>query len=318
MGDGDAERFLEMLAGERGSAANTVAAYRRDLDRLRRHLAGAPLRDADGAALAGFMAADARAGAAPRTAARRLSCFRQFFRFLLTEAVRPDDPTALLDPPKRGLDLPRTLTEAEVATLLDAARALPGARGQVAHAAIALLYATGLRVSELLALERAAFRAGEAETGGARVLLVRGKGGRERIVPLTDEARIAATTLAASPPPGRRFLFGGRDRDRALTRQGFDAVLADAARAAGLAPNRLSPHVLRHSVASHLLARGLDLRHIQALLGHADIATTAIYTHLDAGRLGTLLGRHHPLAASPATAPTAVPGAPPSGADETC
>ena len=304
----DVELFLEMLTAERGAAPRTIAAYRADLADLGRHLGAASFDAATADAMAGYMGALGRAGVAPRTAARRLSCFRQFFRFLLAEGRRRDDPTGALDAPKRGRDLPGVLSEREVATLIEGAATLPAARARVAVAAIALLYATGLRVSELLALEA------DAVLRADGVILVRGKGGRERIVPLSAEAVDAARTLARANRPGTRFLFGGRGEGRALTRQGLDLVLADAARAAGLAPGRLTPHVLRHSVASHMLARGADLRHLQVLLGHADIATTQIYTHVEAERLRSLVETHHPLASG--TAPDA--GAPRPSGPETC
>ncbi len=318
----DADAFLEMLGAERGASRHTVAAYRADLERLARHLAPTPIRDATASDLAGFAAAAGRAGEAPRTVARRLSCYRQFFRFLLADGIRADDPTGELEAPKRGRDLPRVLSEDEVALLLASASLLPAPRGLVARAAIALLYSTGLRVSELLSLERGPLLA------RPRAVLVRGKGGRERLVPLSAEALDAAAALAAAPPAGAgtvkdksmgggmggRHLFLGRDGRRPLTRQGLDLVLADAARGAGLAPGRLTPHVLRHSVATHMLARGADLRHLQVLLGHADITTTQIYTHVEAERLRSVVERHHPMNAP------ALPDAPadPSDGAETC
>jgi len=167
---------------------------------------------------------------------------------------------------------------------------MPGRRGGVARAALEILYATGLRVSELLALPRGAL------AGDASVLLIRGKGGRERIVPLSDAAKQAAAALVAAEGKGSRFLFPGRDSRRALTRQAFFLLLKRVALEAGLDPARISPHVLRHSFASHLLAHGADLRSLQLLLGHADIATTQIYTHVLAERLQRLVEAHHPLA----------------------
>ena len=305
-----AERFLEMLTAERGAAARTIAGYGADLAALGRHLGQTTFEAATADDLAAYMGSLGRDGVAPRTAARRLSCFRQFFRFLLAEGTRHDDPTDALDAPGRMTDLPNVLSEHEVATLIDAAGTLPGPRARVAVAAIALLYATGLRVSELLALES------EAVLRAEGAILVRGKGGRERIVPLSAEAVGAARALAR---PGARFLFGGRGAGRALTRQGLDLVLADAARAAGLAPGRLTPHVLRHSVASHMLARGADLRHLQVLLGHADIATTQIYTHVEAERLRRLVETHHPLASGPASEAAAAPSSVhPLSRSETC
>ena len=228
-------------------------------------------------------------GLSARTAARRLSALRQFHRFLLREEVRRDDPTALLDTPRLPAALPKYLSESEVDALLAAAVERPGRPGLVARAALEILYATGLRVSELLGLPRAAL------AGDAALLLVRGKGGRERLVPLSDAAKQAAAALAAESATSR-WLFPGRDPRQPLTRQAFFVLLKQVALAAGLDPARVSPHVLRHSFASHLLARGADLRSLQMLLGHADIATTQIYTHVLAERLQRLVEAHHPLA----------------------
>jgi integrase/recombinase XerD len=235
------------------------------------------------------------AGLAPRSAARRLSCLRQFYRFLVREAVRADDPTFRLEAPRQGRALPKFLSEAEVEALLTAASGLPGNRGLLARAAFELLYATGLRVSELLSLPRGA-------SLGAPLISVRGKGGKERLVPLSTAAREAARALIAATPPGR-YLFAGRDPRFPLTRQGFDRVVLDTAMLAGIDPARVSPHVLRHSFASHMLARGADLRSLQMLLGHADIATTQIYTHVLHDRLAQLVQACHPLASAGPEAP---------------
>jgi integrase/recombinase XerD len=289
------EAFLEMLAAERGAARNTIAAYTADLTDFTAHAAarGAGPGSADATILQDYMAGLHRAGLSARTAARRLSALRQFHRFLLREGVRADDPTALLDAPRLQPALPKYLSEAEVDQLLEAAGRHPGRTGAVARAALEILYATGLRVSELLGLPRRAL------SGDAAVLLVRGKGGKERIVPLSDAARDAAAALAATMKGGAkesRYLFPGRDPRMPMTRQGFALLLKQVALEAGLDPARVSPHVLRHSFASHLLARGADLRSLQLLLGHADIATTQIYTHVLAERLQRLVEAHHPLA----------------------
>ncbi len=285
------EAFLEMLAAERGAARNTLAAYQADLEDFAAFATarGVALAACDAALLQAYMAGLTRAGLAARTAARRLSALRQFHRFLLREGVRADEPTALLDAPRLPKALPKYLSEGEVDALLAASAALLGRRGVVARAALEILYATGLRVSELLTLPRRAL------AGDAAVLLVRGKGGKERIVPLSDAARQAAAALAALDDKSA-FLFAGRDKRLPLTRQAFFLLLKDVALAAGLDPARVSPHVLRHSFASHLLARGADLRSLQLLLGHADIATTQIYTHVLAERLQRLVEAHHPLA----------------------
>jgi integrase/recombinase XerD len=281
-----------MLAAERGAARNTLLAYAGDLDDFARHAAaqGRAPAGCDAALLQSYMAGLRRAGHSARTAARRLSSLRQFHRFLLREGVRADDPTSLLDAPRLPSTLPKYLSEQEVDALLAAAACLPGRRGATARAAVEILYATGLRVSELLALPRRAL------AGDAAVLLVRGKGGRERIVPLSDAARQAAAALIGRDGAAGRHLFPGRDRRRPLSRQAFFLLLRHVALQAGLDPARISPHVLRHSFASHMLARGADLRSLQLLLGHADIATTQIYTHVLAERLQRLVEAHHPLA----------------------
>jgi integrase/recombinase XerD len=286
------EAFLEMLVAERGAARNTRLAYEADLTDFANFAAGrgvAPAK-ADSAVLQSYMASLTRAGLAARTAARRLSALRQFHRFLLREGVRTDDPTALLDAPKLPHALPKYLTEQEVEALLAAAATRPGIHGLAAVAALEILYATGLRISELLGLPRRAL------AGDAAVLMIRGKGGKDRIVPLSDTAKEAAAALVAQQDSNTRWLFPGRDARHALTRQAFGQMLKLVALAAGLDPARVSPHVLRHSFASHLLAHGADLRSLQLLLGHADIATTQIYTHVLAERLQRLVEAHHPLA----------------------
>ncbi len=289
--DRHVEAFLEMLAAERGAARNTLLAYGRDLAHFQVFASaqGQAVAAADRHTLAAYMQSLAAEGLGARSAARHLSCLRQFHRFLARGGVRPDDPTDLLDAPRLPHTLPRLLSEPEVAALLAAAPTLPGLRGAVAAAALEVLYSTGLRISELLALPRAAL----AATGD--ILFVRGKGGRERIVPIADAARAACAALAAAAPASR-WLFPGRDPRRALTRQGFDLVLRDVCLQAGIDPARVSPHVLRHAFASHMLAHGADLRSLQLLLGHADIATTQIYTHVLATRLQALVEAHHPLA----------------------
>jgi integrase/recombinase XerD len=290
--DRHVEAFLEMLIAERGAARNTLLAYQADLDDFASFAAvrDHPPAGCDAALLQGYMANLQRAGLSARTASRRLSALRQFHRFLLREGLRDDDPTTLLDAPRLPRTLPKYLSEQEVEALLDAAKRMPGQRGALARAALEILYATGLRVSELLALPRSAL------AGDAAVLLIRGKGGRERIVPLSDKAKHAAAELVAQQDNSVRHLFPGRDPRRALTRQAFFLLLRQVALEAGLDPARVSPHVLRHSFASHLLAHGADLRSLQMLLGHADIATTQIYTHVLAERLQRLVEAHHPLA----------------------
>lgn len=280
------EAFLEMQAAERGAARNTVLAYAADLESLRAYAetAGAAPEAADSALLGAF-SRSLHGVVSARTAARRLSAVRGFYRFLAREGVRTDDPSLLLDTPQVRPALPKYLAEAEVDALLGASESSP-----VAKAALEMLYSTGLRVSELLGVRRQMLAA-DADT-----LIVRGKGGKERMVLLSRPAREAAALLiAATPGP---WLFAGRDPRRAMTRQNLALILKHAALEAGLDPARVSPHVLRHSFASHMLARGADLRSLQMLLGHADIATTQIYTHVLAERLQELVQLHHPLAHS--------------------
>lgn len=286
------ESFLEMMSAERGAATNTLQSYERDLEDARSFLNERGVRLAEAAPddLRAYLGHLARQGFAASSQARRLSALRQFHKFLLREGIRADDPTMLLDTPRLPRTLPKYLTEQEVDALLGAAGRRAGRPGAVARAALEILYATGMRVSELLSLPLAAL------SGDAAVLLIKGKGGKERIVPLSDAAREAAAALAGLSRPGERYLFAGRAPGQALTRQAFFLLLKQVALEAGLDPARVSPHVLRHSFASHLLARGADLRSLQMLLGHADISTTQIYTHVEAERLRRLVEAHHPLA----------------------
>jgi integrase/recombinase XerD len=290
------DAFLEMLAAERGASLNTLEAYGRDLDDYESFLArgGAGPESADAEALRRYMGRMARAGLAPRTVQRRLSALRQFHRFLAAEGVRPDDPTQLIDGPKQGRPLPKILSEAEVDLLLAAAHAKQGLAGLRLAAMLELIYATGLRVSELVALPlSAALRARE-------VLAVRGKGGKERLVPLGEPAReavqrwIEARSACLAKSESSPWLFPSRGRH--LTRHRFAQELKALAVAEGIERQAVSPHVLRHAFASHLLAHGADLRSVQEMLGHADIATTQIYTHVLPERLARLVREHHPLA----------------------
>ncbi len=283
-----------MMAAERGRARNTLLAYARDLQDYAGFVAarGLGLAEASAATIDAYMASLAGT-LSPRSQARRLSALRQFHRFLLRDGEASDDPTSLTEAPRPGRGLPKLLSEAEVTALIEAAGARPGLAGLTLRAALEVLYATGLRVSELLALPRDAL-------GGARaMLLVRGKGGKERLVPLSAAARDATAAMLAARDeaglPPSRYLLPGRDPRRALTRQAFFLALKRAALEAGLAPERVSPHVLRHSFASHMLARGADLRSLQMLLGHSNISTTEIYTHVQADRLRDAVAAHHPL-----------------------
>ena len=298
------ETFLEMLAVERGATANTIDSYRRDLQLFAAFAGrgGVAVEAADGDLLRAFLAAEAAAGRSPRTTARRLSALRQFFRFLYGEDVRTDDPSAGIDPPRRGRPLPKYLSEAEVKRLFDATATTTGAEALRFAALLEILYAAGLRVSELVGLPLSAIA---ADGSGLRV---RGKGGRERLVPLTEPAQAAIAaylpvreTFVPAAVKRRRmgtspWLFPSRANGGHLTRVRFGQLLKQAATAAGLDPDRVSPHVLRHSFASHLVAHGADLRSVQQMLGHADIATTQIYTHILDDQLKRLVETAHPLA----------------------
>jgi integrase/recombinase XerD len=293
--------FLEMLAAERGAARLTIAAYRNDLATLEGFLAcrAQALETADAASLHAYLGEAGSRQLAPRTLARRLSAMRQFYHFLLGEGARPDDPTAQLDAPRLGRPLPKILAEEEVERLIASAAAWPGEEGARLRCLLEILYAAGVRVSELVGLPLAAAQR------DPRFLLVRGKGGKERLVPLSQPARQAladylqcrAAFLPQSPGiKASRWLFPSRGAAGHLTRQRCAQLLKELALAAGLDPARLSPHVLRHAFASHLLDHGADLRSVQQMLGHADIATTQIYTHVQSERLRRLVETAHPLA----------------------
>ena len=301
----DSEAFLEMLAAERGAAGNTLAAYRRDLDHFLDFLCRHNLacRKVDSEDLRRYLARIEAEGLAASSAARRLSCLRQFFKFLFAEELRSDNPATLLESPQAGRPLPKILSESEVDRLFVAAAeeieeqktASGRLRALRLMALLEILYATGLRVSELVALPYGAFR------GGKPFIYVRGKGGKERIVPLNQRALAAAAYLAelqAQQPEKDRpkWLFASHGSEGHLTRQQVGLLLKDLARRAGINPARLSPHVLRHAFATHLLAHGADLRAVQKMLGHSDITTTQIYTHVLEERLKALVQDKHPLA----------------------
>ncbi len=298
------ELFLDMLAAERGAGANTLSAYRRDLTDLSEFLsaAGSSIAKAATDNLRAYLGALAKRGFKASSVARRLSALRQLYHFLYAEGRRGDDPAAVLEGPKRGLTLPKILSIADVDRLLTHAHAdaadpkrPPPERLRAARLACLLevLYATGLRVSELVALPASSARK------DARMLVVRGKGGKERLVPLNDAAKRAmADYLALLKSQGRpetKWLFPSFGESGHLTRQHFARDLKVLAAAAGLKPAQVSPHVLRHAFASHLLHNGADLRVVQTLLGHADISTTQIYTHVLKERLKSLVRDLHPL-----------------------
>ena len=303
--------FLDMLAAEQGAGDNTLDAYRRDLSDFSEFLArnGQSFASTETQGLRDYLAElDAR-GFKSSSVARRLSAMRHLFRFLLNERIRSDDPAAVLSGPKRGRGLPKVLSIAEVDRLLGRAKALSEAPEATAsqrlrairlYCLLEVLYATGLRVSELVALPRSAARR------DAPMIVVRGKGDKERLVPLNEASRQAmADYLAAAEATSAdskktasasKWLFPSFGESGHLTRQHFARDLKELAASAGLPPRLVSPHVLRHAFASHLLHNGADLRIVQTLLGHTDISTTQIYTHVVEERLKSLVRDLHPLA----------------------
>jgi integrase/recombinase XerD len=290
------ENFLDMMSAERGASINTIAAYRRDLldfcasgdvrrqtrDDIRKHLSSL-----------------SRAGVAGSSQARKLSALRQFFGFLYAEGIRKDDPTSAIDAPKRQRPLPKVLTREDIDALIETARAETGPGGARLLCIVEMLYAAGLRVTELVGLPLSSVR----DRSG--FLLVKGKGRKERLAPLNPEARKAIeaylTVRAGFLPSGprrqsaERFLFPSRSAEGYLTRRRCHQMLKDLALKAGLDPEKLSPHVLRHAFATHLVEGGADLRSVQTMLGHADIATTQIYTHVASDRLTSVMEAAHPL-----------------------
>jgi integrase/recombinase XerD len=299
------ELFLDMIAAERGGAKNTLAAYARDLADFSAELgkAGRSIARASTEDLRGYLTSLGKRRFAASSVARRLSAIRQFYRFLYAEGRRTDDPAAVIEGPKRGRALPKMLTIAEIDRLLAQARtdmdkadhpALTRLRAARLACLIEVLYATGLRVSELVALPISA-----AERN-AHMLTVRGKGNKERLVPLNGAAKKAmgeylALLSATRPQRKAKWLFPSFGEAGHLTRQHFARELKTLAATAGLRSAQVSPHVLRHAFASHLLHNGADLRVVQTLLGHADISTTQIYTHVLEERLKSLVRDLHPL-----------------------
>jgi len=300
------ELFLDMQAAERGAGKNTLDAYRNDLADLSAHLraTGSAVATASTDDLRGFLSALAERGFKTSSLARRLSAVRQLYRFLYAEGKRGDDPAAVIEGPKRGRALPKVLTVAEVDRLLVQARSNaenaaqpPMARLRAARllCLLEVVYATGLRVSELVALPASAVRRDE------RMLIVRGKGGKERLVPLNQAAKRAMADYLSLRAAGKaesqsKWLFPSFGEQGHLTRQHFARELKTLGATAGIDGARLSPHVLRHAFASHLLHNGADLRVVQTLLGHADISTTQIYTHVLEDRLKAMVRDLHPLA----------------------
>lgn len=281
------DRFLDMLAAEAGASRHTLAAYRNDLERAS-ETAG-PLAKASGNDLARL--GTAWASLAPSTVARRSAALRRFFGFLVDDGLRADDPSPALPRPRFERSLPRILDEAEVSRMFEAAedRAASGEGAALRNLALLeLLYGSGLRASELVGLPRAAVRPGQP------FLMVRGKGDKERLVPTSSRAQAAVAAWIAQAPGGSIWLFpSGKSH---ISRVRLFQIVRIMAADAGIAPDRVSPHVLRHAFATHLLSGGADLRVLQSLLGHADIATTQIYTHVDSARLVELVNARHPLA----------------------
>jgi integrase/recombinase XerD len=294
------ESFLEMASIERGASENTVASYRRDLVSFAGFASARRKRaeDAGTDLIRGYMKSLSSRGMASSTAARHLSTIRQFFKFLYAEGHRTDDPATAIDSPTIGKSLPKYLSEEDVERLLLATRQYDGIEGLRLVAFLEILYATGLRVSELVSLPLSAV------AGEGRMLIVRGKGNKERMVPLSEPAMDALANYRDVRDqflPGKRqhvassFLFPSRSKEGHLTRARFAQLLKEVAAVGGVDPARVSPHVLRHSFASHMLAHGADLRSLQQMLGHSDISTTQIYTHVLDERLRELV-EQHPLA----------------------
>ena len=296
------DSFLEMMSAERGAAANTLAAYERDLDDFSSFLstAGLGLIDADTNSIRHYLTALQKSGISSASQARKLSAIRQMFKFMFADNLRQDDPTGSIDSPKAARPLPKVMSEADVDRLLLVAEEeithakTPSARMRASrmHALLELLYTTGLRVSELVSLPV------EATKKDTRYLLVMGKGNKERIVPLGEKAKQAVATYVShmNKDQSSAWLFPSSGDLGHLTRQHFARDLKTLAAKAGLRSDKTSPHVLRHAFASHLLQNGADLRAVQQLLGHADISTTQIYTHVLDDRLRELVESAHPLA----------------------
>ncbi len=303
------DRFLEMILTERAASINTIECYRRDLEQF---IATVPkmsnniLMNATKDDLRKYLSMLKENEFASSSAARKLSCLRQFYKFLFAEGIRKDNPCADLESPRTGRSLPKLLSEQQVSLLLEAAEDKAAQSNEFADvrlwALLELLYATGLRVSELVGLPRAVFRSGEP------YIYVRGKGDKERLVPLSERALAAVNRYndvmaSAKDSNGslkfgknNKWLFPSRGKSGHLTRHRFSQLLKSLGAAVGISPGTLSPHVIRHAFATHLLANGADLRAVQKMLGHSDISTTQIYTHVLEERLKSLVQSKHPLA----------------------
>jgi integrase/recombinase XerD len=292
------DQFIEMLASERGSAQNTLESYRRDLLDCAAFLGplSVSLEKADTTTLRAYLTALHDRGMTSSSIARHLSALKQFFQFLITEGVRSEDPTSLLSRPKKAKPLPKILTEEEVTRLLETVSQDNSPEGQRLEALLEILYASGLRVSELISLTHDAILQAE------QTLIVRGKGEKERLVPLSSYALGALEKylrvrhdFIAHPSGVSKWLFPSYGKSGHLTRQRFGQLLKDLALQAGIDPEKVSPHVIRHAFATHLLNGGADLVSVQNMLGHADIATTQIYTHVMHQKLQDVIQQCHPL-----------------------
>ncbi len=290
------EAFLEMMSAERGAGANTLAAYRRDLMDFAAH-AKTGIEAASRDAIRAYLARLSSGGMAASSQARRLSALRQFYGFLFAEEMRPDNPTEAVDSPRGSRPLPKILSSADMERMIATAAQDERAEGKRLTAIVEMLYAGGLRVSELAGMPLASVKGKEG------FVLVKGKGDKERLAPLNREARAAiaayldvrAEFVPQNNARAERYLFCSRGRDGFLTRQRLHQLLKGLAVKAGLDPKKVSPHVLRHAFATHLVEGGADLRSVQTLLGHADIATTEIYTHVAKDRLKKVMEKSHPL-----------------------
>ncbi|MDX2074144.1 MAG: site-specific tyrosine recombinase XerD [Alphaproteobacteria bacterium] len=304
------QQFLEMMAAERGASANTLAAYGRDLRDAAADFAARKkqfLRARKGD-IEAYLATLSEAGLSAQTQARKLSALRQFFAFAYQEKMRADNPAATLETPKLSRPLPKALSLEDIKTLIAQARTDDSPKGLRMQAMLELMYGAGLRVSELVSLPLSALRlAAGSSNVTAESMIIRGKGSKERLVPLNHNARMALSKYLTirhvflpsteyRVPSTNNYLFPYHRADGTITRQQFGVMLKELAQGCGIDPKKISPHGLRHSFASHLLEGGADLRVIQELLGHADIATTQIYTHIAGGRLKKLVEEKHPLA----------------------
>ncbi|MDZ4374239.1 MAG: site-specific tyrosine recombinase XerD [Phenylobacterium sp.] len=293
------DAFLEMMAVERAAARNTLTAYARDLQDASGFLArrGLDLASAGAEDVEAYFSALGAQGLSPATAARRRAALRQFYRFVLSEGWRDDDPSRRVEAPRQGRSLPKVLSREEMDRLIAAAAARDGAQGLRLGCMVELAYASGLRISELTSLPLAMLARDPA------FVIVKGKGGKERLAPLNDTARAAVKaylevrkTFLSKGDAANPWLFPSRGKGGRLTPRRFAQLLDEAAVACGIDPARVSPHVLRHAFATHLLEGGADLRVVQTLLGHADIGTTQIYTHVASDRLREVVATKHPLA----------------------